>query len=98
MTERTFVIIKPDAVASGQVGAILQRYEEAGLRVEAMDLHTIDGDFADRHYAEHLGRDYYAPLRAFMRSSTVCVLRGSGSSDGNLTLRTLSYAFAMFVL
>ena len=45
--------LKPDAVASGQVGAILQRYEEAGLRVEAMDLRTIDGDFgfkSDKEY------------------------------------------------
>jgi nucleoside-diphosphate kinase len=78
VTERTFVIIKPDAVAAGQIGAILQRYERAGLRVEAMELRTIDGDFADRHYAEHLGRDYYAPLRAFMTEGPLVAVLLSG--------------------
>ena len=63
---KTFVIIKPDAVAGGLIGDILARYERAGLRVEAMDLRTIDGAFADQHYAEHLERDFYPPLREFM--------------------------------
>lgn len=66
MTEQTFVIIKPDAVADGHVGNILDRYEQAGFRPEAMELRTIDGDFADQHYAEHLERDYYPSLREFM--------------------------------
>lgn len=74
MSEQTFVIIKPDAVAAGLVGAILQRYEGAGLRVEAMELRTIDGEFADRHYAEHIGRDYYPPLRAFMTEGPLVAL------------------------
>lgn len=68
MSESTFVIIKPDAVSSGYVGNILARYEGAGLRVDAMDLRHIDGEFADRHYAEHLERDFYPPLRTFMTS------------------------------
>lgn len=66
MIERTFVIIKPDAVAAGQVGNIITRYEQAGFRPEAMDLRTIDGEFADQHYAEHVERDFYPPLREFM--------------------------------
>ncbi|MFT3889492.1 MAG: nucleoside-diphosphate kinase [Arachnia sp.] len=78
MTERTFVIIKPDAVEAGQVGAILQRYEGEGLRIEAMDLRTIDGDFADLHYAAHLERDFYPPLRAFMTEGPLVALVLSG--------------------
>ena len=74
MNERTFVIIKPDAVAAGHVGNILNRYEEAGFRPEAMELRTIDADFADQHYAEHLGRDYYAPLREFMTEGPLIAL------------------------
>ncbi|MGV8845905.1 nucleoside-diphosphate kinase [Tessaracoccus sp.] len=83
MIERTFVIIKPDAVAAGHVGNILNRYEEAGFRPEAMDLRTIDGDFADRHYAEHLERAYYPALREFMTEGPLValVLSGLGVRD-----------------
>lgn len=68
MSEQTFVIIKPDAVAKGIVGNILERFEDAGLRIAALDLRTIDGGFSDRHYSEHLERDFYPPLREFMTS------------------------------
>lgn len=80
MTERTFVIIKPDAVAAGHVGNILDRYERTGLRLDAMELRTIDGDFADQHYAEHLKRDYYPPLREFMIEGPLVALVLSGEN------------------
>ncbi len=84
MNERTFVIIKPDAVAAGHVGNILNRYEESGFRPQAMELRTIDGDFADQHYAEHLGRDYYPPLREFMTEGPLVamILIGDDALDG----------------
>ena len=66
MSEQTFVIIKPDAVAAGHVGAIVSRYEDAGLRLAAMEYRRIEPEFADLHYAEHVEREYYPPLRAFM--------------------------------
>lgn len=66
MNARTFVIIKPDAFAAGHVGNVLARYEEAGMRILAMDLRTIEPEFADRHYSAHVGRDYYPGLRDFM--------------------------------
>lgn len=74
----TFVIIKPDAVAAGHVGHILTTYEDAGLTVEAMELRTIDGAFSDKHYAEHLERDYYPPLREFMTSGPLVAVILSG--------------------
>ncbi|MCC2592587.1 nucleoside-diphosphate kinase [Tessaracoccus sp. OS52] len=78
MSEQTFVIIKPDAVASGYVGNILSRYESAGLRIAELDMRTIDGEFSDRHYAEHLERDFYPPLREFMTSGPLIagILKG----------------------
>ena len=84
MTERTFIIIKPDAVAAGHVGNILNRYEEAGFRPEHMDMRTIDGEFADRHYAEHLERGYYPELREFMTEGPLVaiVLAGKGAING----------------
>ena len=66
MSEQTFVIIKPDAVAAGHVGAIVSRYEDAGLRLAAMEFRRIEPEFADLHYSEHVEREYYPPLRAFM--------------------------------
>lgn len=68
MSEQTFVIIKPDAVSGGHVGNILGRYEDAGLRIVELEQRTIDGEFSDRHYAEHLEREFYLPLRVFMTS------------------------------
>lgn len=78
MKQRTFVIIKPDAVAAGHVGAILSRYEAERFTILAMELRTIDGAFADRHYAEHLGRDYYPALREFMTSGPLVALALGG--------------------
>ncbi|MBK7820854.1 MAG: nucleoside-diphosphate kinase [Tessaracoccus sp.] len=91
MSEQTFVIIKPDAVAAGLVGAILQRYEAAELRLEAVELRTIDGAFADRHYAEHIGRDYYPPLRAFMTEGPLVAVVLSGE-DAIARVRELNGA------
>ena len=68
MTERTLVLLKPDTVRRSLVGEVLRRYERKGLTVVAMDLRTLDAATADRHYAEHVERDFYPPLRAFVTS------------------------------
>lgn len=91
MTQHTFVIIKPDAVEEGLVGTILARYEGAGLRIEAMEMRTIDGAFADRHYAAHLERDFYPPLREFMIKGPLVALRLSGD-DAIATVREINGA------
>ncbi|MDF1603681.1 nucleoside-diphosphate kinase [Nocardioides sp. YIM 152315] len=74
MTQRTFVILKPDAVRRGLVGEILSRYEAKGLSIVAMEHRTIDGALADQHYAEHVERDFYPPLRAFVTSGPLVSL------------------------
>ena len=65
-TQRTLVLLKPDAVRRGLVGEVLSRYEAKGLTIVAMEHRTVDGELADRHYAEHVERDFYPPLRAFV--------------------------------
>lgn len=76
MTEaqRTLVLIKPDAVARGLVGAILSRYENKGLRVVAMQLRRITAAESDAHYAEHVERDFYPDLRDFITSGPLVAL------------------------
>ena len=80
MSDRTFVIIKPDAVRRGLVGAILARYESKGLRVAALQQRTIDAELADRHYAEHTAQPWYPPLREFITSGPLVALILEGPS------------------
>ena len=66
MSERTLVLLKPDAVRRGLVGEVTSRFEAKGLSIVRMALRTIDGELADQHYAEHVERDFYPPLREFV--------------------------------
>jgi nucleoside-diphosphate kinase len=74
MSQRTLVLLKPDAVRRGLVGAIVHRFEERGLRIVAMELRTIDAAMADQHYAEHVERDFYPPLREFVTSGPLVAM------------------------
>lgn len=74
MSERTLVLLKPDAVRRGLVGELIGRYERKGLSVVAMDLRTIDAGQADQHYAEHVERDFYPPLRTFVTSGPMVAM------------------------
>lgn len=78
MSERTLVLLKPDAVRRGLVGELLRRFERKGLTIEAMRLRTIDAAFADEHYAEHVGKEWYPPLRDFVTSGPLVALVLSG--------------------
>ena len=66
MSQRTLVLLKPDAVRRGLVGNILSRFEAKGLTFVAMEQRHIDAAQADKHYAEHVERDFYPPLRDFV--------------------------------
>ncbi|MEJ7706188.1 MAG: nucleoside-diphosphate kinase [Nocardioidaceae bacterium] len=83
MTQRTLLLLKPDAVRRGLVGNILSRFEAKGLTVVAMEQRRISADQADQHYAEHVERDFYPPLRAFVTSGPLvaAVLEGDESVD-----------------
>ena len=74
MTQRTLVLLKPDAVERGLVGAILGRYEAKGLTIAAMDQRVIAPEFYDLHYAEHLEQPFYPGLRTFITSGPLVAL------------------------
>lgn len=74
MSERTLVLLKPDAVRRGLAGELLARFERKGLTIAALELRTVDAELADRHYAEHVEKDWYPPLRAFITSGPVVAL------------------------
>jgi nucleoside-diphosphate kinase len=74
VTERTLVLVKPDAVRRGLVGEVVGRFERKGLSIVAMELRRMDAAEADRHYAEHLERDFYPPLRDFITSGPLVAM------------------------
>ena len=83
MTQRTLVLIKPDAVRRGLVGTILARYEAKGLSLVTLELRQVDATQADRHYAEHVEKPWYPPLREFITSGPLValVLAGTAAID-----------------
>ena len=71
--ERTLSIIKPDAVAKNAVGAILSRFETAGLRVVALKMKHLSRREAEGFYAVHRERPFFGALVEFMISGPVSI-------------------------
>ena len=86
--ERTFAIIKPDAVAARHTGRILQRIEEAGFTIRAMRLMHLTREQAEGFYAVHRERPFFSSLTRFM-SSGPCVVMALEAPDAIRTWRTL---------
>ncbi|MDZ4704296.1 MAG: nucleoside-diphosphate kinase, partial [Saprospiraceae bacterium] len=68
---RTFTMIKPDAVASGHIGAILAQINKAGFRIVAMKLTRMSAQTAGAFYAVHKERPFYGELVEFMSSAPI---------------------------
>lgn len=73
MTERTFSIIKPDAVKRNLIGAILGRFESQGFRVVALKMVQLTKEQAEGFYAEHQGKPFFDPLVEYMLSGPIVV-------------------------
>jgi len=72
--ERTFVMLKPDAVQRGLIGEIISRIERKGLKIVAMKLIRVDRELAERHYDVHREKPFFAELVEFVTSSPVVVM------------------------
>ncbi len=70
-TNRTFTMVKPDAVAAGNIGAISKMIEEAGFRIVAMKMTTLSTERAGQFYAVHNERPFYNDLCAYMSSGHI---------------------------
>ena len=88
LIERTLSIIKPDAVAKNIIGQIYSRFENAGLKVVAAKMLTLEDETAGGFYAEHKGKPFYDDLIEFMTSGPIMVqvLEGEDSITLNRDL------------
>jgi nucleoside-diphosphate kinase len=80
MMERTFLMVKPDAVKRGLIGQIITRFEAKGFRMVAGKLMNISAELAKKHYGEHEGKPYYDDLITFITSGPVFAMVWEGEN------------------
>jgi len=78
--ERTFVMLKPDAVQRGLVGEIIRRFEQRGLKLVAMKFVHLTPEFAHRHYEVHVGKPFFEGLIKYITSGPVVAMVLEGTS------------------
>lgn len=86
--QRTLVLAKPDAVQRGLIGEILARFERKGLKVVGLRLLSVPRGMAERHYAVHAGKHFYAGLVEFITSGPVAAIALEGP-DAIATVRRM---------
>jgi nucleoside-diphosphate kinase len=81
LAERTFVLLKPDAVQRGLVGEVVRRFEQRGLKIVALKMLRVTRSLAETYYAEHKGKGFFEPLMAYIAAGPVVamVLEGDGA-------------------
>jgi nucleoside-diphosphate kinase len=72
--ERTFAMIKPDAVQRGFVGDIMSRFEKKGIKIVALKLVAVDRKLAEKHYGIHKGKPFFEPTVNYITSSPVIAM------------------------
>ena len=87
--EKTLVLLKPDAVQRGLIGAIIGRLEQRGLKLAAMKFMNVPLDLAERHYAVHKGRPFYDGLIQYITSSPVVAMIWEGKRAIEVVRRTV---------
>lgn len=80
MMERTFIMLKPDAVQRGLVGKVISRFEDKGFKLVGMKLMQVDRALAEEHYAEHRGKGFFEPTVGYITSSPVLAMVWEGKN------------------
>ena len=78
MTERSLVLVKPDGVQRLLVGRIIARFEDRGLKLVGLKLVSVSRELAERHYAIHRDKPFFAGLVAFITSSPLVAMALEG--------------------
>ena len=89
MSDRTLVLLKPDAVERGLVGTIISRFEAKGLKLKALDQRTLDKETLARHYEEHVGKPFFEDLVAFITRGPAMLMVLEGPEDTWEIVRTM---------
>lgn len=89
MTEKTLVLLKPDAVERNLIGNILTEYERNDLKVTDMKLLQASSEMAEEHYAEHKGKPFFNRLVSYLTRSPLVALVLEGEDVVN-RVRTLN--------
>lgn len=79
--EKTFIMLKPDAVQRNLIGEILCRFEKKGLKPVALKMMEISREIAEKHYGEHKGKPFFDDLVSFITSGPVVAMvwKGKGA-------------------
>jgi nucleoside-diphosphate kinase len=72
--ERTFAMIKPDAVQRGFIGEIISRFEKKGIKIVAMKMVAVNRALAEKHYGVHKGKPFFEPTVKYITSSPVVAM------------------------
>ena len=76
--ETTLVIVKPNAMKKNKAGAIIQKFQDTGLKLKGLKLMKITQNLCEKFYAEHKGKPFFSEFVKFMTSEPVVVLALSG--------------------
>ncbi|MCX6343798.1 MAG: nucleoside-diphosphate kinase [Armatimonadetes bacterium] len=87
--ERTFVIIKPDALRRKLIGEIITRIERRNFSIVAMKMLTPSKELAEQHYVVHKGKEFFDPLVQFVMSGPVVAMVVEGENAIKLMRNTM---------
>jgi nucleoside-diphosphate kinase len=77
-SERTLILIKPDAIQRGLIGRLIARFEDKGLSILGLKLIRVTAELSRRHYAEHVNKPFYPLLEQFITSGPVVAMVAAG--------------------
>ncbi len=87
--ERTFVMIKPDAVQRGLIGEIIKRFEQKGLKIIGLKMVHVNRELAEQLYDIHKGKPFFEPLVEYITSAPVVTMVLEGENVVTIVRRML---------